>query len=167
MATTEKTETTKTDFFADIIAAIDSTNQPAGNRRDAPGETSSAAAKNAPAEIKKRTPLLETDVSLLERLNRMIAAGVSFEIAADDFQAFGASERETVFLQADKTAILGTLQQMFLQKHLLQHSPELLEDFTVEVHERSAIMSDGAPGTNSQAVCEVTRDWIREQIEKL
>ncbi len=43
----------------------------------------------------------------------------------------------------------------------------LLEVFTVEVVERSAIMYDGEPGTNFQAVCEVTKDWIREQIEKL
>ncbi len=105
--------------------------------------------------------------TLTEKLNRLISQGVKFEVSAGNFQAFGASERENAFLQADKAAVLCTLQQGFLQKELFRHSPDLLKDFETEVHERSAIMSDGEPGTHFQAVCEVTREWISEQIEKL
>ena len=117
-------------------------------------------------EIKFQNTELE-NLTITTRLNRMIAAGVKFEVSADDFQTFGASERETAFLRDNQAEVLCTLQQGLLQKHLFQHTPEKLEVFTVEVYERSAIISEGKPGTLFEAVCEVTSNWITKQIEKL
>ncbi len=147
-------------------------NQFSGESRKA----ESASVRLAIRESRFQKTEVET-LTLTTRLNGMIAAGVSFEIVADDFQAFGASERENVFLQADKTAVLCTLQQGWLTECLFKPSPELLEDFTVEVVERSAMMAvnptagdydgDGRATANFEAVREVTAAWIAEQTAKL
>lgn len=105
--------------------------------------------------------------TLITRLNAMIAAGVSFEISADNFEAFGTSERENAFLRENKREILFTLQRGFLIEYFLKPSPELLKVFSNEVNERSAIMWDVEDDINDEPLRETTAKWISEQIEKL
>ena len=103
--------------------------------------------------------------TLTTRLNAMIAAGVSFEVAADDFQAFGASERETVFLRENRRAILCTLHQSLLMKYL---PLDYIARFKDEINERTAILSDG--GTNEppfEIVAEVAREWFIDVLEEI
>ena len=103
--------------------------------------------------------------SLTAKINRMIAGGVSFKIEADDFEAFAATESENAFLAANKRQALFVLQRGSLINEIFQHSPELLEDFQTEVHERSAIMSDGGGEIVFQALAQVCAEWITEAIE--
>jgi hypothetical protein len=76
-------------------------------------------------------------------LNRLIEAGVMFEVSTEDFQtidpanALKISDKE--FLKLNDAAILCQLQQSLLMKHIFSHSPEQFEDFAFEVREREAI----------------------------
>jgi hypothetical protein len=119
---------------------------------------------------------------LHEILNRFIFAGVTFDVATDDFQivdnakSLKASDRE--FLELNFSIILCQLQQSLLMKHLFNHSPDLFEDFAFEITEREAIISEDC--LNSQltkadktsfeiyfeAVKSVTRKWFDELLKE-
>lgn len=127
-------------------------------------------------EIKTRSPHLEKlsadsalrkTSTLTDKLNRLISEGAKFEVSADNFQAFGLSDRERQALNASKAETLCTLQQMFLQTNLFNRSPELLESFRMQVLERSAAVSDGQTEIVFQSVAEVSAEWVAEAIEKL
>jgi hypothetical protein len=83
---------------------------------------------------------------LHEVLNKFIFAGVTFDVATDDFQIVDnagilkTSDRE--FLELNYPIVLCQLQQSLLIKHLFSHSPEQLEDFAFEIEEREAVISE-------------------------
>lgn len=98
--------------------------------------------------------------SLIERLNRMIAAGASFDVATDDFQVCGAdklTDAEKGFLAINKIQILCTLQQGLLVRHLFSHKPELQQIFISQIEKR---------GADLQTVCEITTKWFARLLEK-
>ena len=103
--------------------------------------------------------------AILSRINRLISEGVKFEILADSFEAFGLSNTESFKFDDQRKEVLCALQQMYLQKHLFDHSSELLEAFKTEIHERSAIVTDGGSEVVFQAVSEVCAQWIEGAIE--
>ncbi len=142
------------DFFAEVIAAID--------YADHPTET-------------------KQDVSLTGSLNRMIAAGASFDVGMDNFQIFGAdylTEAEKGYLEVNKIYVLCTLQQSLLVKHLFSHSPEKFEDFSFEILEREAINFENCLNSTLtkadetpfeiyfEAVKGVTKKWFADLLEK-
>ena len=120
--------------------------------------------QNTEFEIKTHNLRFET-LTLTTCLNVMIAAGVKFEVSADNFQTFGASERETAFLRDNRAAVLCTLHQSLLMKYLpLDH----VVRFTDEINERAAILSDGANGEPPfEIVTEVCREWFMDMSEAL
>jgi hypothetical protein len=79
-------------------------------------------------------------------LNQFIADGITFDVSADDFQVIDNNQKLKVsdkeFLELNNAAILCTLQQSLLMKHLFNHSPEQFEDFAFEIQEREAIFSE-------------------------
>jgi len=139
----------ETNFFAGILAAISN------------GE-------NEP-EI-----LFEThSESLTQSLNRMIEAGASFDVAADDFQVVGSENLTTTdkyFLEQNKTGALCHLQQFLLVKHLFSHSPEQFEEFAFEIYEREAIITDGGEASfpvHCAAVKSVTAKWFARLLDTM
>jgi hypothetical protein len=118
---------------------------------------------------------------LHEVLNRFIAGGITFDVAADDFlfidtaQTLKLSDME--FLKLNHSIVLCTLQQSLLMKHLFNQSPERFEDFAFEVRECEAIFSEDCletPLTKAdktryeiyfEAVKCVTRRWFNELLE--
>lgn len=136
--TVTTTQTTnETDFFADILTAIGS-------------------GKNEREILVEKQP-----VNLIERLNRMIALGTSFDVAADDFQIVHdelLQEEERKFLTVNKIAVLCTLQQALLMKHLFQPQPDLLTNFIAKVNERDARFED---------VCEITTKWFARLLDTM
>jgi len=108
------------------------------------------------------------NVSLTERLNRMIAAGASFDVGANDFQMCGAeclTDSEKQFLAANKPAVLCTLQQALLMKYL---SLDDLRMFKDEINERTAILSDGANiSPPFEIVAEVSREWFADLLDEI
>ncbi len=113
-------------------------------------------------------------------LNRFIEAGVTFDVAADDFLFIDPSQTlklsDMEFLKTNNTAILCQLQQSLLMKHLFSHSPELFEDFAFEIREREAIILANRPKTELRitdktrfqiyfdAVNQTTRKWFAELL---
>jgi hypothetical protein len=114
-------------------------------------------------------------------LNQFIEAGVTFDVAGDDFlfiekaQVLKLSDME--FLNLNQAAILCTLQQSLLMKHLFSHSPEQFEDFAFEIREREALVSRDYPNlplTKTaetpfeiyfQAVKQITQKWFKEFLQ--
>ncbi len=116
----------------------------------------------------------DVQTPLLERLNRMIADGIKFEISADGFQtidpanALKTSDRE--FLKLNAATFLCELQQSFLMKHLFSRSPEQFEDFACAIAEREAIMTgDGRESfpTHCEAVKDVSKNWFTELLDEI
>ncbi len=108
-------------------------------------------------------------VSFTERLNAMIAAGASFDVATDDFQIFGAenlTETEKQFLTVNQPFVLCTLQQALLMKYL---PIDLIPDFIFEVKERAAIVEDGADSTDTpfEIVRDVTKEWFADVLDEM
>jgi len=104
---------------------------------------------------------------LSERLHRMIAVGVSFDVSANDFQTIDGGQilktSDKEFLKLNAAAILCTLQYSLLVKHLFSHAPEQLEDFACAVAEREAIMiGDGRESfsIHCEAVKDVSKNWF-------
>ena len=104
---------------------------------------------------------------LHEVLNRFIEAGCTFDVSGDDFQVIDtnknlkASARD--FLEINSAAILCTLHQSLLVKHLFSHSPEQFEDFACAIAEREAIMTgDGRESLSiyCEAVKDVSKNWF-------
>lgn len=109
---------------------------------------------------------------LHEVLNRFIEKGITFDVSADDFQTIDraqvlkTSDRE--FLKLNDAAILCTLQQSLLMKHLFSHSPEQLEDFAFEITERESLLSITAKTRFEiyfEAVKSVTRIWFADLLK--
>jgi hypothetical protein len=111
---------------------------------------------------------------LHEVLNRFIEKGITFDVSATDFQVIDpaqilkTSDRE--FLKLNDAAILCTLQQSLLMKHLFSISPDALEDFTFDVAERGAIMTNGADipfAVHCEAVKDVSSNWFDRLLNSL
>ena len=110
-----------------------------------------------------------------EVLNRFIEAGITFDVAADDFQVIGSDQilktSDRDFLELNKDAVLCHLQQSLLVKHLFSHSPEQFEDFCFEVMERECLMSPLRITDKTQfeiyfeAVKSTTRKWFAELLK--
>lgn len=117
-----------------------------------------------------------------EVLNRYIATGVAFDVSADDFlfidEAQNLKLSDMEFIKLNNEAVLCHLQQSLLVKHLFNHSPEQLEDFSFEIMEREAIFSEvsteleltKADKTPFEIYCEavkdVTKKWFADLLEK-
>ena len=105
-----------------------------------------------------------------EILNRLIEAGIKFEVSADNFriidaeQISNASDKE--FLKLNYPAILCELQQSLLVKHLFNNSPEYLEDFWFEVLERESIISETFE-TIVEIYCDATTQTTRKWFDEL
>ena len=105
-------------------------------------------------------------------INRHIAAGIKFEVSADDFRIIDAGEKlktsDREFLKLNESYILCQLQQSLLMKHLFLHSPNAFEDFAFEVMERESLLSLTAK-TNYEiyveAVKQTTKTWFQELLE--
>lgn len=109
---------------------------------------------------------------LHEILNRFIEAGITFDVSADEFQTIDANRilktSDEEFLEINSAAILCTLHQSLLVKHLFNHSPEQFEDFAFEIAEREAIMTgDGREcfSIHYEAVKDVSKNWFAGLIE--
>ncbi len=103
--------------------------------------------------------------TITNRLKRMVAGGVSFEVGGDDFEAIAATELERTFLLKNKTAILCTFHQWLLMKYLPFDSIACFKD---EINERTAILSDGATiEPPFEIVSEVSRRWFIDMLEEL
>jgi len=108
-------------------------------------------------------------VSFTERLNAMIAEGVSFDVSADSFQVVGAdylTNPQKHFLTANKESVMCVLQQSLLMKYL---PIDLIPDFIFEVKERAAIVEDGADSTDTpfEIVRDVTREWFADLLDEM
>jgi hypothetical protein len=120
---------------------------------------------------------------LYEVLNKFIADGITFDVAAADFlfidtaQTLKLSDME--FLKLNHSIVLCTLQQSLLMKHLFSHSPEQFEDFAFEIRESEAIFSEDCletPLTKAdktpfeiycEAVKDVTKKWFSELLKDI
>ncbi len=118
---------------------------------------------------------------LHEVLNRFIEVGCAFDVSGDDFQIVDnnqnlkVSDRE--FLKSNNATILCQLQQSLLVKHLFSHSPEQFEDFSFEIREREAIISENCLNsllritaetrfeTYFEAVKDTTKKWFAELLQ--
>jgi hypothetical protein len=133
--------------------------------------------------FKNNNALLDFKAEKLhEVLNRFIFAGVTFDVCADDFQIIDNAgilkTSDKQFLELNSAAILCTLQQSLLMKHLFNHSPEQLEDFAFEITEREAIFSEESLETQVtkgdktrfeiyfEAVKSTTRKWFAELLKE-
>ncbi len=105
-------------------------------------------------------------------LNRFIAAGITFDVSADDFifidpaQTLKLSDME--FLKLNGAAVLCQLQQSLLMKHLFNHSPGRFEDFAFEIRERESLLTITAKTQVEicfEAVKDVTKKWFAELLE--
>lgn len=142
-------------FFADIIAAVELPSKPLEK-----------------CNVESLT-LKKQSATLTAILNRFIEKGITFDVSADDFQAIDAnqtlktSDRE--FLEINSAAILCTLHQSLLVKHLFSHSPEQFEDFAYEIEERESLMSKTTVvsyESHFAAVTDVTRRWFEQLISE-
>ncbi len=125
--------------------------------------------------IKELSPKKQT-ATLTDILNRFIEKGITFDVSADDFQVIDANRilktSDKEFLELNAAAILCTLQQSLLVKHLFSHSPEQFEDFAFEIQERECLSSPLriTDKTQFEIYCEavkcVTRRWFTELLEK-
>ncbi len=111
---------------------------------------------------------------LHEALNRFITDGITFDVSADDFQMIDPAERlkasDKEFLKLNGAAILCTLQQSLLMKHLFSHSPEQFEDFAFEITERECLSSPLRITDKTryeiyfEAVKSTTRKWFADLL---
>jgi hypothetical protein len=112
-----------------------------------------------------------------EVLNRFITDGITFDVSADDFQTIDPAQRlkasDKEFLKLNGAAILCTLQQSLLMKHLFSHSPEQFEDFAFEITERECLSSPLRITDKTryeiyfEAVKSTTRKWFADLLLKL
>jgi hypothetical protein len=114
---------------------------------------------------------------LHEALNRFITDGITFDVSADDFQTIDPAQRlkasDKEFLKLNGAAILCTLQQSLLMKHLFSHFPEQFEDFAFEITERECLSSPLRITDKTryeiyfEAVKSTTRKWFADLLLKL
>lgn len=113
-------------------------------------------------EILTRKVSTETrSETLTESLNRMIAAGASFEASTDDFQIHGAnklSESQKRFLEINKLPVLCTLQQMLLVKYLFAQKPNVRQQFVSEVNRQ---------GASFEVVRRITFEWFARLLDAI
>ncbi len=126
-------------------------------------------------KIKNDLARFEAD-TFHEVLNRFIEKGITFDVAADDFQAIDPAQRlkasDKEFLKLNGAAILCQLQQSLLMKHLFNHSPEQFEDFAFEITERECLNSPLRITDKTrfeiyfEAVKSTTRKWFEDLLNK-
>jgi len=133
---------------------------------DLPDSTKEALRQHKAEIIRALTQ--QQEPTLQERLNRLIAAGASFDVAADDFQIVGAdclTGSEKQFLVTNKSAVLCTLQQSALQKYL---SLSDLQMFTYEFKERAAVISDGETlEPTFEIISTATGEWFADLLDEM
>lgn len=179
----KKKKPSDTNFFADILAAID--NQKAGENFTIPPElieepeliSSIFAAGQLPDSSKNTDELLEFKTDYFHaQLNGFIENGIVFDVSADDFRFIDKEQNlklsDMEFLKLNEAAVLCHLQQSILMKHLFSHSPDQFEDFGFEVLERECLNSPLriTDKTRFEIYCEavkdVTKKWFTELLEK-
>ena len=156
----------KKDFFADILAAIDS--GAAERENQSHSKPASSTLISTDALINYKT----TELHLI--LNGLIEAGITFDVSETDFQVIDSAKvlknSDISFLQINDQTILCHLQQSLLMKHLFSHSPEKFEDFAFEVREREALMSEKIQTESEiyyEAVRSVTQKWFAQLIDEM
>ena len=115
------------------------------------------------------------DPSLVAILNEMVNSGAKFEVGEDEFQVINAgslSQLDRDFLKINNQGVLCTLQQALLVQHLFSNSQQSLSNFASEIAEREKSLAATVAHANLndihfQAVCEVTRRWYSELLQKI
>ena len=133
-------------FFADILAAINGeATEPLLEERQLSGEP----------------------INLRQKLNLLIARGISFHLTADKFQienARLAAAEDFEFLRNYSSGVLCVLQQALLTKEIFNTDPTLLEDYKVEILERELLLTDSAEeipsAVHEAVVIQVTKEWF-------
>ena len=101
-----------------------------------------------------------------EILSRMIARGITFDVADDGFEICGealCTDDEKRFLESNRPSILCHLQFGLLNKYLFTSSPDRLSEFLFDIEERKAIL-----GADSlQIGFDVTARWYRHLLEDM
>ncbi len=118
--------------------------------------------------IRTLTQKPSANISLTQRLNRMIAAGASFDVDTDDFHVVGAeslTNAEKEFLETNKPAILCTLQQCALKKYL---SLSDLQMFIYQFKERAAVISCGETlEPTFEIISTATGEWFADLLDEM
>jgi hypothetical protein len=113
-------------------------------------------------------------VSISQKLDAMIEAGASFDVAEDNFEVVGGewlTELQRQYLIANEREALCTLHQRLLLKYWFYDSPELLERFAFDIYEREAILGEEnelyTDEIYFQAVCITSRKWFGKLLDEL
>jgi hypothetical protein len=158
-------------FFAEIIAAIDSTEK----KQASIPQLVAVENRNAQDSFFASRGMMQSFCpaeSISARLDAIIEAGAAFDVAENDFEVVGAerlTEEQRQYLTANEKPVLGTLHQRLLCKHLFNDSKELLETFAFEIYEREAVLAE-AKGfydyeTYFDAVSAISRKWFAQLLE--
>lgn len=109
-----------------------------------------------------------------ESLNRLVDAGIVFDVSTTDFLIIDNDKRLTEsdnrFLESNYQSVLCELQQSLLTKHLFSNSPECLEDFIFEVRERESILTETDEMTLKiycDASMQTTKKWFDSLLRNI
>ena len=157
---------TENDFFANILAAIDTDSVEPKKQPKPKAEPFMAVSTAALIDYKT------TELHLI--LDRLIDAGITFDVSETDFQVIDSAKvlknSDMNFLEINDQTILCHLQQSLLMKHLFSHSPEKFEDFAFEVRERESLLSTPLKTSFElyfEAVRSVTQKWFAELLGEI
>jgi hypothetical protein len=113
-------------------------------------------------------------VSISQKLDVMIEAGAAFDVVEDRFEVIGSerlTENQRRYLIANEKEVLCTLHQRLLLKHWFYDSPELLEDFALDIYEREAILGEENELYTDEiyflAVSETSRKWFGKLLDEM
>lgn len=106
----------------------------------------------------------------IDKLNSIALRGLWFEVSEDGFEVYGdgfLTTDEMDYLRINQAPTLCTLQQSLLMKYGFANRQDLFADYSFEIEERRAIMTDGAAGHDCyfEAVADITRRWFAELLE--
>jgi hypothetical protein len=174
LATATKNEAKpKTDFFAEIIAAIDNAEHTTIEMSPLIG-SGIQAEKDSFLEPRAVSQPFQPATSISQKLDAMIEASAAFDVSEDKFEIVGSdnlTEGQKQYLVDNEREVLCTLHQRLLLKHLFSHSPELLEEFAFDIYEREAILADGNGNytyeTYFEAVRVTSQKWFVRLIDSI
>lgn len=160
-----------TNFFAEIIAAIDCTGK---SKSEIPLQI---AANNQPAkdeffETRGMLQSFRPEQSISQKLDAMIETGASFDVAEYEFEVIGGerlTETDRQYLTANKMPVLCTLHQRLLMKYLFYDSTELLENFAFHIFERESILAEENElytyEIYFETVSDISRKWFASLLD--
>jgi hypothetical protein len=172
LATATKNETKpETNFFAEIIAAIDNAEHTTIEMSPLI-DSGIQAEKDSFLEPRTVSQPFQPATSISQKLDSMIEAGAAFDVAEDNFEIVGGdnlTEGQKQYLVDNEKEVLCTLHQRLLMKHWFSHSPELIEDFAFDIYKRVAIMAEGngfyTDEIYFEAVRETSRKWFSSLLD--